>query len=114
MNPHGVNHQILSLARLPGSATLAITNDDPAYRLQVTTFTCGMERACPTRGWNSLSLVERRGGTRRTPCGLPAAGTTLSGRSTRARVGSCCKFGEPCRDRTYDPLIKSQLLYQLS
>ena len=23
-------------------------------------------------------------------------------------------FGGPCRDRTYDPLIKSQLLYQLS
>ncbi len=22
--------------------------------------------------------------------------------------------GEPCRSRTYDPLIKSQLLYQLS
>ena len=24
------------------------------------------------------------------------------------------EFGGPCRDRTYDPLIKSQLLYQLS
>ena len=25
-----------------------------------------------------------------------------------------CLAGGPCRDRTYDPLIKSQLLYQLS
>ena len=24
------------------------------------------------------------------------------------------EFGGPCRDRTYDQLIKSQLLYQLS
>ena len=50
LNPHGVTHQILSLARLP----------------------------------------------------IPPLSRTLN------------KNGEPCRDRTYDPLIKSQLLYQLS
>ena len=29
-------------------------------------------------------------------------------------TGLAGKNGGPCRDRTYDPLIKSQLLYQLS
>ena len=36
---------------------------------------------------------------------------------TRRRRGRVCKwliFGGPCRGRTYGPLIKSQLLYQLS
>jgi hypothetical protein len=31
-----------------------------------------------------------------------------------ASSGPAERGGEPCRDRTYDPLIKSQLLYQLS
>jgi hypothetical protein len=30
------------------------------------------------------------------------------------RRGLISIFGGPCRDRTYDLLIKSQLLYQLS
>ena len=71
MNPHGVTHQILSLARLPDSATLA-----------------KQHRANP--GLGSALLPSLR------------------------RVARRHEFGEPCRDRTYDPLIKSQLLYQLS
>ena len=31
-----------------------------------------------------------------------------------AQLPDTCEFGGPCRDRTYDQLIKSQLLYQLS
>ena len=36
--------------------------------------------------------------------------------SVVGREGSCMLliFGGPCRGRTYGPLIKSQLLYQLS
>ena len=32
----------------------------------------------------------------------------------KTEVSQGFKLGGRCRDRTYDPLIKSQLLYQLS
>jgi hypothetical protein len=45
-----------------------------------------------------------RFGWRARPCRSPG----------RCRSDGPTEFGGPCRDRTYDQLIKSQLLYQLS
>ena len=42
------------------------------------------------------------------PAPPPSKGEGFSG------FGMLSNFGGPCRDRTYDLLIKSQLLYQLS
>ena len=46
-----------------------------------------------------------------TKCNL---GATVSGREVQEDAEGIDLFGGPCRDRTCGPLIKSQLLYQLS
>ena len=87
LNPHGVSHQILSLARLPDSATLA---QESRSRDRVGHAHCAADRE-----------RTREGGQ-----------TTIMHYTPMEVMRN--KNGEPCRDRTYDPLIKSQLLYQLS
>ena len=44
----------------------------------------------------------------------PKSGASANS-ATPAKIPQCYHVGnDPCRNRTYDPLIKSQLLYRLS
>ncbi len=61
----------------------------------------------PERLWDGVEILDRLAGGRTNLAPSARSPTELLQVSDE-------EFGGPCRGRTYGPLIKSQLLYQLS
>ena len=102
-SPHCLRHTYASLLLQQGESPAYVQRQLGHASIQLTVDTYG--KWLPNENKGAVDRLDEASGSR-----MVAEMVNQAGESSEPLE----KFGGPCRDRTCGPLIKSQLLYQLS